>query len=234
MPASYPSAIKTFTQLVDGVDDVLALHPNERGDEITAIETELGTNPRGSATDVKTRLDASQNADGTIKNDHITTPRLADGAVTLAKIAAAVLKIVNIYQAETSSPTNIGTGWTDIGGLSLGVTPQATTSKFFVIATIGTACQGAGCGSSGEHGFRLLRDGSELDKKVYDEGGAEGRSSMAPCCLIYRDSPGTTSSITFKVQGIAGNAGIYAAPGNGTQIGQQSKAVLIVIEYRDT
>jgi len=224
MPASYPSAIKTFTTLVDGVDDVLASHQNDPNAEITAIETELGTNPRGTATDVKTRLAQSLNDDGTLK----------DSVVTLSKIAAAVLKLVNIYQAETSSPTNIGTGWTDIGGLSLGVTPQATTSKFFVIATIGTACQGAGCGSSGEHGFRLLRDGSELDKKVYDEGGAEGRSSMAPCCLIYRDSPGTTSSITFKVQGIAGNAGIYAAPGNGTQIGQQSKAVLIVIEYRDT
>ncbi len=224
MPASYPSAIKTFTTLVDGVDDVLAAHQNDPNAEITAIETELGTNPRGTAADVKARLAQSLNDDGTIK----------DGVVTLSKIAAAVLKIVNIYQAETSSPTNIGTGWTDIGGLSLAVTPQATTSKFFVIATIGTACQGAGCGSSGEHGFRLLRDGSELDKKVYDEGGSEGRSSMAPCCLIYRDSPGTTSSITYKVQGIAGNAGIFAAPGNGTQIGQQSKAVLIVIEYRDT
>jgi len=224
MPASYPSAIKTFTTLVDGVDDVLAAHQNDPNAEITAIETELGTNPRGTAADVKTRLAQSLNDDGTLK----------DSVVTLSKIAAAVLKIVNIYQAETSSPTNIGTGWTDIGGLSLGVTPQASTSKFFVIATIGTACQGAGCGSSGEHGFRLLRDGSELDKKVYDEGGAEGRSSMAPCCLVYRDSPGTTSSITFKVQGIAGNAGIYAAPGNATQIGQQSKAVLIVIEYRDT
>lgn len=224
MPASYPSAIKTFTTLVDGVDDVLASHQNDPNAEITAIETELGTNPRGTATDVKARLAQSLNDDGTLK----------DSVVTLAKIAAAVLKLVNVYQAETSSPTNIGTGWTDIGGLSLAVTPQATTSKFFVIATIGTACQGAGCGSSGEHGFRLLRDGSELDKKVYDEGGSEGRSSMAPCCLIYRDAPATTAAITYKVQGIAGNAGIFAAPGNATQIGQQSKAVLIVIEYRDT
>lgn len=233
MPASYPSAIKTFTQLVDGVDDVLALHPNERGDEITAIETELGTNPRGTATDVKTRLDAGHTSGG-LHTGKINTGDVVDGAVTLAKIAAAILKVVNIYQAETSSPTNIGTGWTDILGLSLAVTPQATTSKFFVIATIGTACQTAGCGSSGEHGFRLLRDASELDKKVYDEGGSEGRSSMAPCCLIYRDAPATVSAITYKVQGIAGNAGIFAAPGNATQIGQQSKAVLIIIEYRDT
>jgi hypothetical protein len=56
MAASYPSAIKTFTQLQDGVDTVLAAHPNERGDEITAIQAELGTSPKGSFADVKTRI----------------------------------------------------------------------------------------------------------------------------------------------------------------------------------
>ena len=34
--------IKVFLQLNDGVDKVLALHPNERGDEITAIQTMMG------------------------------------------------------------------------------------------------------------------------------------------------------------------------------------------------
>lgn len=56
MPASYPSAIKTFTTLVDGVDDVLASHQNDPNAEITAIETELGTNPRGVYADVSARL----------------------------------------------------------------------------------------------------------------------------------------------------------------------------------
>jgi len=56
MPASYPSAIKTFTTLVDGVDDVLAAHQNDPNAEITAIETELGTNPRGTFADIKERI----------------------------------------------------------------------------------------------------------------------------------------------------------------------------------
>ena len=42
---SFPGAIKTFATLVDFVDTYLAAHNNERGDEITAIETELGINP---------------------------------------------------------------------------------------------------------------------------------------------------------------------------------------------
>ena len=66
--AEYPNAIKNFLQLEDGVDTVIALHPNERGDEITAIETELGTNPKGAAADVAARLAAALHDDGTLKN----------------------------------------------------------------------------------------------------------------------------------------------------------------------
>lgn len=54
--ASYPNAIKTFTTLQDGIDTILAQHPNERGDEITAMQTEVGTNPKGLYADLKTRL----------------------------------------------------------------------------------------------------------------------------------------------------------------------------------
>ena len=72
--ADYPGAIKNFLQLEDGVDTVLAQHPNERGDEITAIETELGTDPAGSAADVKTRLAVALNDDGSLKSSAIPSP----------------------------------------------------------------------------------------------------------------------------------------------------------------
>lgn len=39
--ADFPGSVKTFATLVDLVDDALAIHQNERGDEITAIETYL-------------------------------------------------------------------------------------------------------------------------------------------------------------------------------------------------
>jgi hypothetical protein len=66
---SYPGAIDTRTALVDGPsgDEIVANHPNGLGAAVIAVETELGTDPAGSATDVKTRLDTSQNASGTIK-----------------------------------------------------------------------------------------------------------------------------------------------------------------------
>lgn len=62
MAASYPGAIKSFLQLQDGVDEILAAHHNEAYDEIEAVETELGTDPKGSFADVKTRLAALQPA----------------------------------------------------------------------------------------------------------------------------------------------------------------------------
>jgi len=57
MTTNYPGALDTFTTKVDGIDDVMAAHVNELQTDVVAIETELGTLPKGSYADVKTRLD---------------------------------------------------------------------------------------------------------------------------------------------------------------------------------
>ena len=57
MAASYPATIKTYVDLIDNVDLAEAATPNSHQDEINAIETELGTVPKGSETDVKARLE---------------------------------------------------------------------------------------------------------------------------------------------------------------------------------
>ena len=40
--SEYPTAIKNFLELQNGIDKVVASHPNDRADEITAIETFVG------------------------------------------------------------------------------------------------------------------------------------------------------------------------------------------------
>lgn len=60
MSASYPSSIKSFTNPVSG--NTLNSPPHatqhaDENDEIVAIQTELGTVPKGTYSDVKTRLD---------------------------------------------------------------------------------------------------------------------------------------------------------------------------------
>lgn len=66
----YPSGLDTRTLLADGSsgDEIVAAHPNGLGAAVLAIETELGVDPAGSATNVVTRLNVSQNSDGTIKS----------------------------------------------------------------------------------------------------------------------------------------------------------------------
>jgi hypothetical protein len=56
MAASYPAAVKTFTTKENNVDVYDADHINDQQNEITAIETELGTDVAGSAATLKARL----------------------------------------------------------------------------------------------------------------------------------------------------------------------------------
>lgn len=67
---SYPGALDSVTVLVDGAagDQILARHPNGLGNAVIALETELGTDPAGSAVDLKTRLAVALNNDGTVKS----------------------------------------------------------------------------------------------------------------------------------------------------------------------
>lgn len=55
---AYPGAIATATAFADTVDDVLAADFNALSAELVAVQTELGTNPKGSSASVKARLDA--------------------------------------------------------------------------------------------------------------------------------------------------------------------------------
>jgi len=141
MAASYPGAVKNFLVLEDGVDTVIAAHPNDRAAEITAIETELGTDPAGSAADLKTRLAVALNNDGTIKTGAVAIWKhsgsqvfsgasptsftdLNLSAIVGANYAFVVLKVTNstggyLFTARTNGETAIVGNSTWGGGTSL-------------------------------------------------------------------------------------------------------------------
>lgn len=72
MAADYPGTLPSFASKTDAVDYVMADHINDVQNEIVAIATELGTDPAGDQTDVKTRLAVSLDVDGTLKLTAIT------------------------------------------------------------------------------------------------------------------------------------------------------------------
>src|SRR3989304_2869910 len=88
MAASYPAAVKTFSAIVNGVTKLVAALFNSPYDEITAVETELGTNPAGSVADVKTRLAVALNDDGTLKT--VATNKGGTGVALMQRGRATV------------------------------------------------------------------------------------------------------------------------------------------------
>lgn len=91
--ASYPGSIKNFLTLVDGVDRIIAAHPNDRAAEITAIETELGTDVAGSASDLKTRLAVVLENSGALKADSVITTTIKTTMSAISSAADALMTL---------------------------------------------------------------------------------------------------------------------------------------------
>lgn len=91
---SYPSAIESYTAKTDNVDDVLAAHINALQDSVVAIETELGADPAGSLTDLKTRLAVSLSDAGLLRF-------AASGALTIS--GGAITATQNWHRVDTES-----------------------------------------------------------------------------------------------------------------------------------
>ena len=99
MATNYPGAVDSFTNPSPSEPMNAPSHAGQHAnanDAVEAIETELGTNPSGSAATVKARLDGIE--DGTrlgansvgatqIANDSVDTAAIQSKAVTAAKIA---------------------------------------------------------------------------------------------------------------------------------------------------
>lgn len=157
---------------------------------------------------------------------------IADGTITQADLGAGVGGLLSTRQTKVSSPTNLGTSWSDLAGLFVTITPASSGSKFLIFVSSGSACQSPGCGSSGEWALRLVRNGTVLQTLVSDEGGAEGRSAMHPITFTYLDQPATASPVTYKIQGRAFFNGVFRVPGGVTKLGEQSDAVITIIELQ--
>ena len=80
---AYPGSLDDFTPKVDSVDDVMAADVNELQTAIEAIETELGVDPAGSATNLVTRLALAMNNAGYVKFGPGSTLTISSGVITI-------------------------------------------------------------------------------------------------------------------------------------------------------
>jgi len=136
MATNYPSSLDSFTNptATDTLDSATVPHAGQHdniNDAVLAIETELGTNPKGAKASVKARLDAVDTT--------ISTQAMPTGGT-----AGQVLSKVN--------STNYNTQWTAItgsGSVVLGTTPSITTPIITLTYTAKTASYTFASGDEG-------------------------------------------------------------------------------------
>ncbi len=133
---------------------------------------------------------------------------------------SATPRIAQVVTATTTSVTNTaGSGWIDVSGLSVTITPTLSTSKILIVSSFGTI---ASSGSSSVYftGYvQLLRASTSLQNifvgGYYPNGGGVNTAAYTPYSIQYVDSPATTSATTYKMQinNVIGAASFSANPG---------------------
>jgi hypothetical protein len=122
-------------------------------------------------------------------------------------VTASFGKVLQVVSMTTSSLTTIATSTYTDSGMTLNITPSATSSKVLIIADCNTQASRAGTGLNAY--ARIVRGSTAIygETHVHEltAPGTTGTISLGNHnTLVYLDSPSTTSSTTYKVQGSAG------------------------------
>jgi hypothetical protein len=142
---NYPSSIDTFATYQDDVDSITAISVNDCHTSILAVENELGTNPKGSASTLKARLAVSINDDGTLKDSvQGATGVGIQGATGIGVQGNTGLSI----QGETGVGVQGNTGLSIQGATGVGI--QGDTGLGGAQGNTGLSIQGE-TGVAGQH-----------------------------------------------------------------------------------
>jgi|GEM_PF-4541159 len=128
------------------------------------------------------------------------TPSLAATALT-GTIAAARLPVGSVVQVKyvdlgTINFSTNSSSFVDITGISATFTPLFSTSKVLVILSCGVdmVCDGI---------IELKRNGTVVKANWFGSSRFDNQHDYPQHTALYLDSPGTTSGITYSIQGKA-------------------------------
>ena len=194
----------------------VAFHHNGLKDEVIAIETALGTNLSG------------------VPNVALTGLSAVAGAITASDtIKTAFNKLINARIVSINVQTNTGAGSTSsttFAAMFNGptVTPQSTANKFLIIYSGQLGINPASSQTAYFSLFKSVGGGGATNLA-----GANGLTEVStgstfattPGCMIYLDSPATTSSVQYSVY-----ARVTSGTATATICGTNETCSLIVIE----
>jgi len=131
-----------------------------------------------------------------------------------------------VSTAKTNTFTTTSTSFTAVTGLSVAITPTATTSKILIFAS----CNFSTSGSSGD-AVSLRLSGGNSATYIGDANGANrvraalysnnrvdwgATHSIIPGNIMYLDSPASTSAITYQVEARVNVGGTFVLNKAGT------------------
>ena len=114
-----------------------------------------------------------------------------------------ILQVVQTSKTDTASLTDTYS-YTDISGMSVSITPSATSSKILILSTLNIASGAAAYGAN----VRLVRDSTAI--LIGDAASSRVQATFStivadsnfafPQTINFLDSPSTTSATTYKIQ----------------------------------
>jgi hypothetical protein len=117
--------------------------------------------------------------------------------------AFRVLQVVSTTKTDTYTDSS-GTGTlTTITGLSATITPQSTSSKILIYATLNYGANGGNraiFGLTGGNTSAYVGDAAGSRRRVATGAQSIDANDVVPVSLLYLDSPSSTSAITYAVQ----------------------------------
>lgn len=132
-------------------------------------------------------------------------------AITLYGSKQNIIQVAQTVLATTFSATSSGTTYQNITGLSVSITPSSASNKILIIASISI-----NNGSVDGAAFKITRDGTNVGIGT-PAGSRQGSTGVSASVVVngaqgttvgtYLDSPATTSSVTYQIQGLAGGSG---------------------------
>jgi len=165
-------------------------------------------------------VDGTKIADDVIDSEHyaaasIDNEHLADDAVGVAELSATgtassstflrgdnawaaagggkVLQVVSTSKTAASGTSS--SSWAAISGFSVAITPSATSSKIFLLASDNSLYRGVNY----NYHVTFYRDSTNLGHSSWGFLYGYGQTSGASLAISHLDSPSTTSSITYQI-----------------------------------
>ena len=154
---------------------------------------------------------------GGITDATIATADLADNAVTAAKIADAVTfgkigQVVSTHTNATSFSTSAST-MTDVTGMSVAITPSATSSKILILASVtATSNESTRCFLGLKRGSTVIANCSPSSSQIAGVNTGheqEGNNALFNYHISFLDSPSSSSEQTYKVTGCAEGSDVF-------------------------